>query len=184
MEFKNLDRRTRMLMLEELERDIKCNSLYFSVRLSESGLGEYPEILRKVITEGNPISFADELRRRQCLRTHERRQKRKGGFTMVKVPVSAADTLAEGEFNRFYIRAICRRAIKDSIGRIVVYRAKEVRNPRPESERLTGKSIDAHALLDDLRTNVGVDTALGLPAGPNSGLSAMIPETYEEDRLC
>jgi hypothetical protein len=39
-------------------------------------------------------------------------------------------------------------------------------------------------LLDDLRTNVGVDTALGLPAGPNSGLSAMIPETYEEDRLC
>jgi len=184
MEFKNLDERTCMLMMKELEIDIENSSLYLSQRLNEKGLIEYIEILRKAITEGNSRSFADELRHRQCLKTREKRRKPKGGFTIVKVPINAADTLAEGEFNRFYIRALCRRTIEDGINHVIVYRAKEVRNSRPESERLIGKSINARALLDDLRTHIGVDTALGLPAGPNSGLSAMIPETSKEDRLC
>ena len=184
MEFKNLDERTRLLMMEELERDIENNVLYFSSRLNEDGLCEYVEILKKAITGGAPDSFADELRQRRCLKTHENRRKPKGGFTTVKVPITAADTLAEGEFNRFYIRALCRRAIREGIDYVVVYRAKEVRDPRPESEKLIGKSIGVRFLLDDLRTNIGVDTALGLPAGPNSGLSAMIPETSTEDRSC
>ena len=175
MEFMDLDEQTRLLMMKELEIDIENNSLYLSSRLNEDGLGEYVVILKKAITEGSPDLFADELRQHQCLKTHERRRKPKGGFTIVKVPINAADTLAEGEFNRFYIRALCRRAIDDGIDYVVVYRAKEVRDPRPESERLIGKNISARALLDDLRTHIGVDTALGLPAGPNSGLSAMIP---------
>jgi hypothetical protein len=182
MEFKNLDDRTRLLMMEELERDIENNLLYFSSRLNEDGLGEYVDILKKAITGGAPDSFANELRQRWCLKTHEKRRNPKGGVTTVKVPITAADTLAEGEFNRFYIRALCRRAIEEGIDYVVVYRAKEVRDPRPESERLIGKSIGVRALLDDLRTNIGVDTALGLPAGPNSGLSAMMPKTSREDR--
>jgi hypothetical protein len=182
MEFKNLDERTRMLMIKELEMDIDNGSLYLSSRLNEKGFIEYIEILRTAITKGNSRSFADELRHCQCLKRHEERQKPKGGFTMVKVPINAADTLAEGEFNRFYIRALCRRAIEDGIDHLVVYRAKEVRNPRYESERLIGKSISVHDLLDDLRTHIGVDTVLGLPAGPNSGLSVMIPEISMEDR--
>jgi hypothetical protein len=36
--------------------------------------------------------------------------------------------------------------------------------------------ISAKLLLDDLRnSSQGVDTALGLPPGPNSGLSAKLP---------
>ena len=57
---------------------------------------------------------------------------------------------------------------------IEVYRAKEVTNPRSESERKIGTIVDPKKLLDDLRANPGVDTALGLPSGPNSGLSVKI----------
>ena len=92
---------------------------------------------------------------------------------MAAVPSDAHTTLAEGEFNRFYLRAICLKALE--IGaEIEVYRAKSVRNPRPESEAMIGKRLDPNELLQDLRENIGVDTALGLPQGPNSGLSGKI----------
>ena len=89
--------------------------------------------------------------------------------------MTAADTLAEGEFNRFYLRALCRRAVEDGVPNLTVYRAKAVRVPRAESQALVGKAIGAQALLQDLRAHPGTDTALGLPPGPNSGLSAKLP---------
>lgn len=58
---------------------------------------------------------------------------------------------------------------------LVIYRAKQVREPRPESQAMIGKNINAKALLDDLRTHPGVEPALGLPPGPNSGLSIKLP---------
>lgn len=47
-------------------------------------------------------------------------------------------------------------------------------NPRVESQAKIGAIVNAEELLADIRVNVGVDTALGLPAGPNSGLSVQI----------
>ena len=38
-----------------------------------------------------------------------------------------------------------------------------------------GSAVPTLRLLDDLRANIGVDTALGIPAGPNSGLSVSLP---------
>lgn len=48
---------------------------------------------------------------------------------------------------------------------------------RSASEAMIGSHIDPHALLEDLRTHQGIDTALGLPPGPNSGLSVKLPNT-------
>ncbi len=92
------------------------------------------------------------------------------------MPVTAPETLAEGEFNRFYARGLCRRAMAQGIESLLVYRAKEVVNPRPESVALIGKSLPVKQLLEDLRANIGTDTALGLPPGPNSGLSVKLPK--------
>jgi hypothetical protein len=83
--------------------------------------------------------------------------------------------LAEGEFNRFYVRGLCLRAIDEGIDRLVIYRAKAVEEPRPDSNRRIGRSVNPRTLLDDLRRNAGVDTALGIPPGPNSGLSVKLP---------
>jgi hypothetical protein len=91
------------------------------------------------------------------------------------VPATAPETLAEGEFNRFYIRGLCVRALAEGITELVIYRAKQVENPRSESTAKIGLKISAQALLTDLRANPGVDTALGLPPGPNSGLSVKLP---------
>jgi hypothetical protein len=84
--------------------------------------------------------------------------------------------LAEGEFNRYYCRGLCQRALEVGIEEVEVYRAKAVTTPRPESQRLIGRRLSARSLLNDLRTSQGVEPALGVPPGPNSGLSVRLPE--------
>jgi hypothetical protein len=65
------------------------------------------------------------------------------------VPINANTTLAEGEFNRFYIRALCIYAIQNNIQFLVVCRAKESLNPRPESLMKIGTNVDPKTLLND-----------------------------------
>ena len=84
--------------------------------------------------------------------------------------------MAESEFNRYYIRGLARRAIEDGVQELVVYRAKPVSNPRPESEARVETTISAQELLEDLRSHPGDERpTLGVPSGPNSGLSVRLP---------
>jgi len=99
----------------------------------------------------------------------ETRAKPKGGYTVAHVPDTAAETLAEGQFNRFYIAAICRRAIEDGHLSVHVYRAKQSDSPRSESVALEGTARDAASLLADVRSK---DLSLKCDLlKPNSGLS-------------
>lgn len=165
LNYLSLDDITRKLMLEEFKYDIDCENCYTSKRFHEVGRKCYIEIMPQHILEGTDDSLASALKANDCFNSHEPR-----GANMVKVPVTAAQTFAEGEFNRFYIRGVCLRAINE--GReIEVYRARTSGSPRPESEALIGRKMNPSALLKDLRDNKGFETALGLPPGPNSGLS-------------
>jgi len=148
--------------------------LYISPRLTEECAEEYAELLRTAAAEGHDETLAAELVKTGRLKSHEPR-KTKTGMTMVKVPITAHETLSEGEFNRFYMRGLCLRAKAEGTARVVVYRAKHVGNPRSESEVMIGTELEVDQLLNDLRVHIGTDTALGLPPGPNSGLSIRLP---------
>lgn len=162
-------------MLQEVASDISSDKLYVSPRLNSRGQDEYPRLLREAVEKYDDAWLADQLRSSGLMKTEEERRKPKGGYTVAQVPVTAPDTLAEGEFNRFYIRGLCLRAIEDNIPELIIYRAKQVSSPRRESLAKTGERVVPQSLLQDVRTHPGVDTALGLPPGPNSGLSVRIP---------
>lgn len=170
--FENLDDQTRKLMSDESEGDLAKGKLYSSKRFNEKGTHLYSQLLKKAISDGDEQTLASELKANDCFAKTEQR-KTKTGSTTVKVPENAHQVLSESEFNRFYIRALCLRAI-ESGRQLKIYRARHSDNPRPESEVMIGKLIDPKKLLADLRTNIGVDTALGLPPGPNSGLSVKL----------
>ena len=172
-EFSNLDARTRELMLAEIERDSEAGTLYISKRLTKAGELAYPDLLRDAARSGNEDSFADALRAGDYFEATEPRNT-SSGVTMVKVPATAAQTLAESEFNRFYVRAVCARSLEEGKGEVEVYRAKQVSSARSESQRKIGTRVPAEKLLADLRTHIGMDTVLGLPSGPNSGLSVKL----------
>jgi len=176
LRYENLDQKTREFMLDEVELDVSTGSLYLSPRLTTQCQGLFKSLLNEAIRRYDDTWLAKELRRHGCVRTHEQRHKPKGGFTTVKVPIGAAETLAEGEFNRFYIRGLCARALDSGISEVQVYRAKRVRQPRPESEALVGKKISARRLLADLRESKGEEPDLRIPGGPNSGLSVRLSQ--------
>lgn len=174
--FENLDDRTRHLMLDEVEYDIAHNQLHISPFLSGQGQRDYVNLLREAAQSGNDETLAQKLREhRRILRTLPRRNP-KGGYSISATPENAAQVLAESEFNRYYIRALARRAMEDGISELVVYRAKPVSNPRPESEARVEMTLPPADLLDDLRAHPGDEPpVLGVPSGPNSGLSVRLP---------
>lgn len=169
--YKNLETNVRNAMVSELESDITSGNLYISPRLTGVGAKEWPQILRKAFEEHCEQWIMQELRSKGLMRLEEQRRKLKGGFTMARIPGTAPDTLAEGEFNRFYVRGLCLDILASGGTETEVYRGKEVQNPRSESQAMIGRRFSAQQLLNDLRNSQGVEPALGLPPGPNSGLT-------------
>ena len=175
LDYRNLDARTRTLMLVEIDKDIADGTLFLSDNLNSQGRTDYPNLIRAAATAGSDVTLAGEILGR--LNSHEKPRRLKSGeFSKPPaMPSNAHERLAEGEFNRFYIRAICLRAIEDKVSQVIVYRAKAVQNARAESQQKIGQSVPPEPLLQDLRAHPGVDTALGLPPGPNSGLCVKLP---------
>ncbi len=169
MKLDNLDATTRKHMLAEFESDSKNNAVFISARLTEYGKEQYPSLLKSALEKGDILSFADALKN-LFNKTELRKNK------PVKVPSNVNFVLSEGEFNRYYIRGLCVRAIEQKIGELEIYRAKAVLEERAASHQRIGKMVDPKKLLDDLRRNIGIETALGIPGGPNSGISVRIPE--------
>jgi hypothetical protein len=175
LRLENLDARTRGYMRAEFEDDLDRDALYFSPRLSERGRQDYPELLREAIEHGTAATLGNNLRFHG--RLYETEERRVGeGTKTVRTRASAAELLAEGEFNRIYMRGLCRRALDDGIQSLIIYRAKGVRQPRAELLAVIGQPIDAEVLLTHLRAHVDGKTSAGLPFGPKSGLSVKLPE--------
>ena len=176
MHFRDLNETVRAEMVREIRSDMAQGALYRSGRLSAKGRTDWPDLIIGAAESGTTETLAAELRKHGRMADVE--ISRRSGKTYTKsVPNNAAETLAEGEFNRFYIRGVCVIARSRGQTEVAVYRAKAVTAPRAESVVLVGSCIDAQALLDDLRTHTwvdGADTALGIPPGPNSGLSVQL----------
>ena len=167
LHYENLDEKTRSYMLNEVNLDLSQNNIYMSQRLNELGSEKYVSLLIEAITHHNDAWLAQQLRIQNYMKDREPRG---------KVPVNAPDILSEGEFNRYYMRGLCARVIEENKGQVEVYRGKQVNQPRPESKAMIGKKFTAEKLLEDLRESIGIDTVLGLPPGPNSGLTICMVE--------
>ena len=173
--FPDLDERTRQLMLEEARYDEARNVLQISPYLSGQGVRDFPELLKEAIRHGDEETLAAELDRFRRVTRTSHRQRPKGGYSVVTVPSNAAAMMAEDAFNRYYIRALCRRALEEGIEELIVYRAKPVETPRARSEAIIESTVEPLALLEDLRDHPGEEPELGIPGGPNSGISVRLP---------
>ena len=171
--YENLDDVTRGFSLEESA----LGNHYPSPRLTDEGLANWVPLLEEALRNHDDDWLAREIRTRGYMRNREQyiRQDRTQ-YRYINIP-HAAQQLGEGEFNRYYLRGLCRRAQSEGITHLIVYRGKEVRNPRPESEAKIGTQIAVDALLEALRSNdfVSIEDTLAVPGGPNSGLTARLP---------
>lgn len=163
----DIESATRKYMLAELDRDEENSGPYLSVRLSPEGVRVYAQLLRDALSNGSDETLEAALSRPRIFNPTEAYGP--GKTKTRKMNTKAPQILAEGEFNRFYIRGLCAQICAEGGGEVEVYRARESSWARPESEALIGTCIDATRLLEDLREHTGEPPDL-LPE-VNSGLS-------------
>jgi hypothetical protein len=164
--FDNLDPVTRQYMLLEVDQAIQTSQLHVSKRFTEAGTARYPQLLRDAISSGTVENLTAALRQHQCFHLTE-----KQGAITRKVPDNAAASFAEGEFNAFYMRGVCHRAIREGV-MVEVYRARASIVPREVSQLIEGHLEDPYRVLLLLKNSPdGSHRGSGMPAGTNSGLS-------------
>jgi isocitrate dehydrogenase kinase/phosphatase len=167
--FNKLDKQTRLLMCEEITIAEKSKNVYESTRFNDTGRKIWVTLLQNAAQEYDEHWLAYQLEIAGAMKDLETKAKPKGGYTIAHVPDKATETLADGQFNRFYMAAICRRALNNGKLNVIIYRAKERIEPRPGSQLLEGTSRDANTLLQELRIR---DLSLKCNLlKPNSGLS-------------
>ena len=165
--FPNLDEQTRLIMIQELEFDLKIGLFYEPVSMAISGLIAYKRLLKECFENGTPETLLQKLSP-----TFFKLKDRNGR----KIPTNIREMSAFSDFNRYYVRALLLRALKEN-RKLCVYRAKQVMNERKESKqnvhrvyfynREMGRMLE---LFRDYRQLFGLHSQTDI-LKPNSGLS-------------
>ena len=156
----------RDAMIKEVDLDVSANQLYISSRLTQVGRVEYLSRLKAAIQNHDDSWFASTLSK--FIQLTELR-----GMREVKVPKTASLTLAQGEFNLYYMRGLCNYAVSNLIDELQVCRFKTVRHARRTSSNVIGTHISAYDTLTDLRKPYS--QRISPLSKPNSGLTLCIP---------
>jgi len=171
LQYENLDPTTRRYALAELDADIANGAFHASERLRPTAVAEYQRLLRDAIRYYDDLWL--EQKSQELLVDFEVRQTPKGGETTAKIPQMAPRMLAEGDFNRYYMRGVALRAIQEGKD-VEVYRARLSLEPRADSAELEGHHVEARELLDQLRGVTAFDPAAPRLGRVNSGLSVRL----------
>jgi len=156
----------RGLMINEMDYDLARQNLYLSPRLNAQGRNVWHQLLKEASANHTDDWLAHEIARQRLLNPHDLRQGKP-----IAMRHDAHQMLAEGEFNRFFMRGICLKAMQLGAPAVVGYRARASQNPRAESLAIIGKRFEPSELLDRLRSTIGADTPFGYPGSANSGFS-------------
>ncbi len=174
--FENLDDKTRKYMLEAIDDADRIGNIYYSSRFNEAGRRDWLGLLKEAAQAHDEKWLAEQVESNHLMRVLEGGRTPRGAYTVKHIPgTAAADTLAEGQFNRFYMLGLSRRARAERIPELEVYRARETAMPRAQSKRLIGKRIPVDQVEDQLRDT---KTSLRSPLlRIRSGISLKLPSS-------
>src|SRR4029079_9111837 len=148
---------------------IASGAFHASDRLRPTAVADYQRLLREAIRYYDDLWL--EQHANDLLVDFEPRTTRSGGQTTAKLPEMAARMLAEGDFNRYYMRGVALRALETDPQVVEVYRARLALEPRAESAEMEGHQLSARDVLNYLRGQQSADPTTLRLARPNSGLS-------------
>jgi len=166
--FENLDETTRSSMLQVIEEAYITENIYYSKRFNQAGNSEWLPLLKQAAQQFDEHWLAYQLESNRLMVDFEGARTPSDGYTTKHVPHTAAETMAEGQFNRFYMLGLCKRARVEGITHLEIYRAKERSEPRPESQALIGNRLSINEIEIQLKE---VNASFNSPLiKPNSGL--------------
>jgi hypothetical protein len=176
LNYTQLNETVRRFMIQEFEQ----GGHYISPRLNEAGRARWIGLLKDALQYHTDVWLERELIRRSCFVATEYLKSNMGKtVTRAINREQAAKTLAEGEYNRFYLRALCLAAKTRGITHLIVTQGRVIPNASPTGRKSVGTPVEVNALLKTLREHgyKHVDAALGAPEGLSSPacLSARLP---------
>ena len=180
LNYMQLNETVRRFMVQEYEQ----GGHYISPRLNEGGRARWIGLLKDALQYHTDVWLERELIRRNSFVATEY-LKPAMGKTVTRAVNSeqVAKILAEGEFNRFYLRALCLAAKTRGITHLIVTQGRVIPNAPAEGRISVGTAVEVNNLLNILRNNGyrHVDQALGAPEGLGSAacLSARLPGAGE-----
>lgn len=151
----DLQQNIRHSMLRELLWSCEHNGLYFSKYLTDAGHDRYPHLLAQALECGSPDSLCDALSSSALWRAD--------------APRNSVQTFAWDEFNKYYMRALCRWSQEHQGYEIVVVRGRRSGAHRNSSDAQINRTREAASLLQQLRRKPAIN-----PFGANSGLTLAI----------
>ncbi|SMN16188.1 hypothetical protein CRYPD_904 [uncultured Candidatus Thioglobus sp.] len=170
--FENLNEDTRPYILQAIENAHSTDNIYLSARFTEKGKEEYLPLLKEAAKNHNEHWLACSLESPDIMKDLEGANTPFGGYTVKHVPNTAAQTFADGQFNRFYILGLCLYAKNVGIDSLEVYRAKESVSHRPQSDSIIGNKISIENIESQLlETKSSFSSEL---VEPNSGISVKL----------
>ena len=172
LQYGNLDPTTRRHALAELDKDLASGDFHASERLRPTTIAEYQRYLREAIRYYDDRWLEEHAS--DLLVDFEHRRTRSGGQTTARLPDMAARMLAEGDFNRYYMRGLALRAIEEGRQVVEVYRARLSLEPRTESAQIEGTRLPAEDVLHHLRGEPVTDPSVTALGRVNSGLSVRL----------
>lgn len=171
-EFRHLNDVTRSYMLEEIQAAQQEKNLYYSKRFNDHGITRWPALLQAAARSHDDHWLACRLETEGLMKGLEGARTPSGGYTIRHVPYTAAELMAEGQFNRYYMLGVCRRALAERQSSVFVYRAKPRPDRSSEEDALVGAALNAQALHAELRLH---QTSLAHELlQPNTGLSVSL----------
>lgn len=172
LQYESLDPITRRYALAELDADIANDKLHISDRLRPTAIDEYKRYFREAIRYYDDRWLEEHAS--DLLVDFEHRRTRSGVQTVAKIPQMAARMLAEGDFNRYYMRGVALRAIEEGREVVEVYRARLSLEPRKESAQVEGHRLPAREVLNYLRGEPSDNPNVAALGRTNSGLSVRL----------
>ena len=167
LRYENLDDKTRAYMLAEYEMDSASGRVYVCKRLSDEGRRAFPALLREAIEKHDDAWLSGQLRSLTLLTTYS-------GTGPLGIGQQVPEIIAEGEFNRYYMRGLCARAVAEGVPQLQVYRAKVVATRKASLLERIGQFVSPATILAEFHSAHRSDPALASPFGPDTGLSVRI----------
>ncbi|MDB5798230.1 MAG: hypothetical protein JWP36_2132 [Paucimonas sp.] len=164
--YRELDREIRSAMLAELELDIDNARLLPNPLLGAQAQQAWPALLVRAFSSESEAWLAHTLLEQGLVAQDANGEQ----LQLFRPSISAHDMLAQVEFNRFYCRAVCQRAI-DTGAAVSVYRAGFSSEGLNIASDAVGRKFAARPTLHSLRVSICLEYALGLPGGYGAGLS-------------
>ena len=170
--FPDLDEQTRLIMISELEFDIRTGLFYEPLSMTTSGMISYKRLLKECFEKGTPETLQQKL-----TSSFFRETNRNGR----KIPSNIREMVSFSDFNRYYVGALQRRAFSEG-KKLCAYRATQVMNERKESKLSVNKVYfdkrQIGEMLELFRDYRRLFSSQHELLQPNSGLSLRLVDTF------